>query len=117
MIDDGTIANRRGSLNVDDEGNPTQQNVLIENGVLRGYLQDKLSSRMLQVRIHRQRPPRKLSAHPHAAHDEHFHAGRAKAIRKRSSAPSQRACTARTSAAARWTSPAATSSSRRPRAT
>ncbi|HXI44287.1 MAG TPA: metalloprotease TldD [Bryobacteraceae bacterium] len=47
VIDDGTIRNRRGSLNVDDEGNATQRNVLIENGVLRGYLQDQLSSRIL----------------------------------------------------------------------
>jgi TldD protein len=46
VIDDGTIANRRGSLNVDDEGHATQRNVLIENGILRGYLQDKLSSRV-----------------------------------------------------------------------
>src|ERR1700683_1117470 len=45
--DGGTIGGRRGSLNVDDEGNETQRNVLIENGVLRGYLQDKLSSRIL----------------------------------------------------------------------
>ncbi len=48
VVDDGTIASRRGSLNVDDEGQPTQQNVLIENGVLQGYLQDKLSSRILR---------------------------------------------------------------------
>src|SRR5713226_6032074 len=47
VVDDGTIRNRRGSLNVDDEGNATQRNVLIENGVLRGYLQDQLSSRIL----------------------------------------------------------------------
>jgi TldD protein len=47
VIDDGTIGSRRGSLNVDDEGQPTQKNVLIENGILRGYLQDKLSSRLL----------------------------------------------------------------------
>ena len=47
VVDDGTMANRRGSLNVDDEGNPTQRNVLIENGVLRGYLQDQLSSRLM----------------------------------------------------------------------
>jgi TldD protein len=47
VIDDGTIGNRRGSLNVDDEGHPTRRNVLIENGVLRGYLQDKLSSTLL----------------------------------------------------------------------
>src|SRR5215831_16527822 len=49
VIDDGTIGNRRGSLNVDDEGQPTRRNVLIENGVLRGYLQDKLSSTLLKT--------------------------------------------------------------------
>jgi TldD protein len=56
VIDDGTLGlkgasapagGRRGSLNVDDEGSPTQQNVLIEKGILRGYLQDKLSSRLM----------------------------------------------------------------------
>jgi TldD protein len=47
VVDDGTIGGRRGSLNVDDEGNQTQRNVLIENGILRGYLQDRLSSRIL----------------------------------------------------------------------
>ncbi len=49
VVDDGTIQNRRGSLNVDDEGVPTQKNVLIEKGVLRGYLFDKLSSRLLRA--------------------------------------------------------------------
>src|SRR5438270_13848113 len=49
VIDDGTIGSRRGSLNVDDEGHPTQRNVLIESGVLRGYLQDKLSSSLLRT--------------------------------------------------------------------
>jgi TldD protein len=49
VVDDGTIGNRRGSLNVDDEGQPTRRNVLIENGVLRGYLQDKLSSTLLKT--------------------------------------------------------------------
>ncbi|MEX2261957.1 MAG: metalloprotease TldD [Bryobacteraceae bacterium] len=48
VIDDGTIRDRRGSLNVDDEGTPTGRNVLIENGILRGYLQDKLSSRIMK---------------------------------------------------------------------
>ncbi len=48
VIDDGTIGSRRGSLNVDDEGMPTQRNVLIENGVLRGYLQDQLSARLMK---------------------------------------------------------------------
>ena len=47
VVDDGTIASRRGSLNVDDEGNATQRNVLIENGILRGYLQDQLSSHIM----------------------------------------------------------------------
>jgi TldD protein len=49
VIDDGTIGGRRGSLNVDDEGNVSQRNVLIENGVLRGYLQDQLSSRITKA--------------------------------------------------------------------
>ncbi len=49
MVDDGTIASRRGSLNVDDEGHPTQRNVLIENGILRGYLQDRLSSAVMRA--------------------------------------------------------------------
>lgn len=49
VVDDGSIHSRRGSLNVDDEGNTTQRNVLIENGVLRGYLQDKLSSRITRA--------------------------------------------------------------------
>ncbi len=50
VVDDGTLRNRRGSLNVDDEGATTQENVLIEKGVLRGYLFDKLSSRLLRSR-------------------------------------------------------------------
>jgi TldD protein len=47
VVDDGTLPLRRGSLNVDDEGNPTQHNVLIENGVLRAYLQDSLNARLM----------------------------------------------------------------------
>lgn len=47
VVDDGTIPGRRGSLNVDDEGNPTNRTVLIEKGILKGYLQDTLSSRLL----------------------------------------------------------------------
>jgi len=47
VVDNGRMPNRRGSINVDDEGNPTQENVLIENGILKGYLSDKLSSRLM----------------------------------------------------------------------
>ena len=49
VIDDGTLPNRRGSLNVDDEGTPTARTVLIERGVLRGYLQDRLNARLMGV--------------------------------------------------------------------
>ena len=49
VVDDGTLAGRRGSLNVDDEGTPTQCTTLIENGVLRGYMQDKLNARLMGV--------------------------------------------------------------------
>jgi TldD protein len=47
VVDNGTMPGRRGSLNVDDEGSPTQETVLIENGILRGYLSDKLSARLM----------------------------------------------------------------------
>jgi TldD protein len=47
VVDDGTISNRRGSLNIDDEGNPTERTVLIEDGILRGYIQDSLNSRLM----------------------------------------------------------------------
>ncbi|MGH8687476.1 MAG: metalloprotease TldD, partial [Burkholderiales bacterium] len=49
VIDDGTIANRRGSLTVDDEGNPTRRTVLIEDGVLCGLLQDSLNARLMKM--------------------------------------------------------------------
>lgn len=49
VVDDGTLANRRGSLNVDDEGNPTQRTVLIEDGILRGYIQDMTNARLMKM--------------------------------------------------------------------
>ena len=49
VVDDGTLADRRGSLNVDDEGTPTQKTVLIEDGILKGYLQDTLNARLMGV--------------------------------------------------------------------
>jgi TldD protein len=50
VLDDGTIADRRGSLNVDDEGHATQRNVLIEDGILRGYIQDSMNARLMGVK-------------------------------------------------------------------
>lgn len=49
IVDDGTITNRRGSLSVDDEGTPAQNTVLVEKGILRAYMQDKLNARLMGV--------------------------------------------------------------------
>jgi TldD protein len=51
VVDDGTIGDRRGSLNVDDEGNPTARNVLIEDGILAGYMQDSLNARLMKATV------------------------------------------------------------------
>ncbi|MBC7435501.1 MAG: metalloprotease TldD [Bdellovibrionales bacterium] len=50
VLDDGTITDRRGSLNVDDEGNTSQRNVLIEDGILKGYIQDSMNARLMGVK-------------------------------------------------------------------
>ncbi|MGF1733110.1 metalloprotease TldD [Photobacterium kasasachensis] len=49
IVDDGTLVDRRGSINIDDEGTPGQYNVLVENGKLKGYMQDKLNARLMGV--------------------------------------------------------------------
>jgi TldD protein len=49
VVDDGTLQGRRGSLTIDDEGTPTEQTVLIEKGILKGYMQDKLNARLMGV--------------------------------------------------------------------
>src|SRR5262249_61766294 len=51
VVDDGTLPYRRGSLNVDDEGNPTHETVLIEKGVLQGCLQDRLSAQLMKTPV------------------------------------------------------------------
>ncbi|MGH8719223.1 MAG: metallopeptidase TldD-related protein, partial [Burkholderiales bacterium] len=51
VVDDGTLPKRRGSLNIDDEGNPTQCTVLIENGILKGYIQDALNARLMGMPV------------------------------------------------------------------
>ena len=49
VVDDGTFENRRGSLTIDDEGTPTQRNVLIEDGILKAYIQDRMNARLMNV--------------------------------------------------------------------
>ncbi len=49
VVDDGTLSGRRGSLNIDDEGTPTQHTVLIENGILKGYMQDRMNAGLMGV--------------------------------------------------------------------
>jgi TldD protein len=49
VVDDGSIANRRGSLTIDDEGTPTSETILIEDGILKGYMQDRLNARLMGV--------------------------------------------------------------------
>ena len=85
MVDDGTMPDRRGSLNVDDEGNPTQRNVLIEDGILRGYIQDTLNARLMGVPLTGNGRRESLRAHADAAHDQHLHARPATRTRRRSS--------------------------------
>ena len=51
VVDDGTMQDRRGSLNIDDEGNPSQRNVLIDNGILKGYMQDTLNARLMKTAV------------------------------------------------------------------
>ncbi len=90
VVDDGTLPGRRGSLNIDDEGTASQNTVLIEKGILKGYMQDKLNARLMQVAIHRQRPAGVLCPSAHAAHDQYLHAGREYRTRRRSSPRSAR---------------------------
>jgi TldD protein len=51
VVDDGTLPNRRGSLNIDDEGNPTQCTTLIEDGILKGYIQDTMNARLMKMPV------------------------------------------------------------------
>ena len=51
VVDDGTMQHRRGSLNIDDEGNPTQCSTLIEDGILKGYMQDTMNARLMKMNV------------------------------------------------------------------
>ena len=50
IVDDGTLHNRRGSLTIDDEGTPTENTILIENGILKNFMQDRLNARLMNTR-------------------------------------------------------------------
>ena len=83
MVDDGTLPDRRGSLTVDDEGTPTSRTVLIEDGVLVGFMQDRLNARLMGMRADRQRAPPVLCPRADAADDQHRDARRAAQRRTR----------------------------------
>ncbi len=81
MVDDGTMPDRRGSLTIDDEGTPTATApTLIEDGILEGYMQDRLNARLMGMTPDRQRPAPELRPCADAAHDQYLHAGRRQAI-------------------------------------
>ena len=75
VVDDGTLPNRRGSLNIDDEGNPTQCTTLIEDGILKGYI-GHAERTPDEDAGYRQRAPRIVRGAADAAHDQHVHAER-----------------------------------------
>ncbi len=104
IIDDGTIPNLLGSINFDDEGTPGQRTVLVENGILKSYMHDKISARHLQGEAHWERPSRELPALCAAAHAQHDHAGRPGHAAKKSSAAPRKASMSKMSATARSTS-------------
>ena len=75
VVDDGTMQNRRGSLSIDDEGTPSNRTVLIEDGILVGYMQDRQNARLMNMKPTgngRRESPRPCAD---AAHDQHHHAG------------------------------------------
>ena len=76
VVDDGTLPDRRGSLTIDDEGTPSNYTVLIEDGILKGYMQDRHQRAADGRDADRQRPAPELCPRADAAHDQHLHAGR-----------------------------------------
>ena len=114
VVDDGTLPNRRGSLNVDDEGTPTQRTVLIEDGILKGYIQDRLNARLMGM-VPTGNGRRESYAHLPMPRMTNTYMLAGTAIPTKSSPRWIRGCTRSISAAARWTLPRASSCSRRPR--
>ena len=76
IVDDGSIHDRRGSLSIDDEGTPTQENILIEDGILKGYIHDRLNARLMGVAPTGNGRREMLRPRADAADDQHLHARR-----------------------------------------
>lgn len=110
VLDDGTIPDRRGSLNVDDEGHVSQRNVLIEDGILKGYIQDSMNARLMGVKPTGNGRRESYAHIPMPRMTNTYMLGGDKDAK--SSAPSKRACTPATSPVGRWTLPAASLCSR-----
>jgi TldD protein len=110
VVDDGAIDSRRGSLTIDDEGTPTQRNVLIEDGILKGYIHDRLNARLMGVAPTGNGRRESFAHAPMPRMTNTFMLG-GRTIRARSSPARRTASTPRASAAGRWTSRAASSSS------
>ena len=104
IVDDGTIQNRRGSLAVDDEGTPGQYNVLIEKGILKGYMQDKLNCAIDGRGADRQWSKRIIRAHSNAADDQHLTCWPVRTIHRKLSSPLTKDSMRLVSVAARSTS-------------
>jgi TldD protein len=111
VLDDGTIADRRGSLNVDDEGNASQRNVLIEDGILKAYIQDSMNARLMGV-APTGNGRRESYAHVPMPRMTNTYMLAVTSTRKKSSPVSKKVCTPPISAAVRWTSPRASLCSR-----
>jgi len=75
VVDDGTMHERRGSLTIDDEGTPTNRTVLIEDGILVGYMQDRQNARLMGMKP-TGNGRRESYGHVRCRHDQHLHAGR-----------------------------------------
>ena len=82
VVDDGTIDGRRGSLSIDDEGTPTRRTVLIEDGILKGYMQDRQNARLMGVAATGNGRRQSYCLAGDAAHDQHLHAGRRQGPRR-----------------------------------
>jgi len=111
VLDDGTLADRRGSLNVDDEGHASQRNVLIEDGILKGYIQDAMNARLMGVKPTGNGRRESYAHVPMPRMTNTYMLGGDKDPQE-IVASIKKACTPPTLAAVRWTSPAASLCSR-----